>query len=162
MADQGTEGEGMMRRYAERTVVTADHSIAEIRRVLSRYGADQFAYMEDPRRAAVAFNCNGRNIRFILPMPAQVETAQTPKGRARKSAVALQAHAQEVRRRWRALSLSIKAKLETVQSGIAEFETEFMPYMVLPNGKTVAENILPEIARAYATGRMPKLLEALE
>ena len=70
--------------------------------------------------------------------------------------------AQEVRRRWRALALSIKAKLETVESGIAEFETEFMPYMVLPNGKTVAENILPEIERAYSTGKMPKLLEALE
>lgn len=67
-----------------------------------------------------------------------------------------------MRRRWRALSLSIKAKLETVASGISEFETEFMAYMVLPNGKTVAENILPEIARAYETGKMPKLLEALE
>jgi hypothetical protein len=151
-----------MRRYAERTVVTADHSIAEIRRVLSRYGAGQFAYMEDPRRAAVAFNAHGRNIRFILPMPTEAEAAKTPKGRSRKKTVIEQAHAQEVRRRWRALSLSIKAKLETVASGISEFETEFMAYMVLPNGKTVAENILPEIERAYSTGKMPKLLEALE
>jgi hypothetical protein len=151
-----------MRRYAERTAVTADHSIAEIRRVLSRYGAGQFAYMEDSKRSAVAFNANGRNIRFILPMPSISDGAKTPKGRTRKPSVAQQAHVQEVRRRWRALSLSIKAKLETVESGIAEFETEFMPYMVLPNGKTVAENILPEIARAYDTGRMPKLLSVLE
>jgi hypothetical protein len=151
-----------VRRYAERTVVTADHSIAEIRRVLSRYGAGQFAYMEDPKRAAVAFKANGKNIRFILPMPSVDEAAKTPKGRKRKGSVVDQAHAQEVRRRWRALSLSIKAKLETVESGIAEFETEFMPYMVLANGKTVAENILPEIERVYSTGKMPKLLEALE
>ena len=151
-----------MRRYAERTEVTSDHSIAEIRRVLSRYGAGQFAYMEDPLRAAVAFNCNGRNIRFILPMPSADESAKTPQGRKRKGTVIEQVHAQEVRRRWRALSLSIKAKLETVQSGIAEFETEFMAYTVLPNGKTVAENILPDIERAYSTGKMTKLLEALE
>lgn len=151
-----------MRRYAERTAVTADHSIAEIRKVLTRYGAGQFAYMEDARHAAVAFNANGRNIRFILPLPARVEVTKTPKGRSRKSTVVDQAHAQEIRRRWRALALSIKAKLETVESGIAEFETEFMPYMVLPNGKTVAENILPEIARAYETGKMPKLLSILE
>lgn len=151
-----------MRRYAERTVVTADHSIAEIRRVLVRYGAGQFAYMEDPIRAAVAFNANGRNIRFILPMPSADEASKTPKGRKRKGTVIEQAHAQEVRRRWRALSLSIKAKLETVASGISEFETEFMAYMVLPNGKTVAENILPDIEVAYKTGKMPKLLSVLE
>ena len=151
-----------MRRYAERTVVTADHSIAEIRRVLSRYGAGQFAYMEDPIRAAVAFNANGRNIRFILPMPTMDDVSKTPKGRNRRSTVAEQELAQETRRRWRALSLSIKAKLETVSSGIIDFETEFMAYMVLPNGKTVAENILPDIARAYETGKMPKLLSVLE
>ena len=151
-----------MSRYAEHTTVTPDHSIAEIRRVLSRYGATQFAYMEDSRRAAVAFNANGRNIRFILPMPDATEATRTPKGRKRKGTVVDQVHAQEIRRRWRALALSIKAKLGTVESGIAEFETEFMAYTVLPNGKTVAENILPEIARAYETGRMPKLLEALE
>jgi hypothetical protein len=151
-----------MRRYAERTVVTADHSISEIRRVLTRYGAGQFAYMEDARRAAVAFNANGRNIRFILPMPVVGEASKTPKGRARKKTVIEQVHAQEVRRRWRALALSIKANLETVESGICEFETVFMPYMVLPNGKTVAENILPEIARAYETGKMPKLLSVLD
>jgi len=152
----------MVRRYAERTEVTADHSISEIRRVLTRYGAGQFAYMEDAKRAAVAFNANGRSIRFVLPMPGMDEASKTPKGRRRKGTVIEQAHAQEIRRRWRALALSIKAKLETVQSGIAEFETEFMAYMVLPNGKTVAENILPEIARAYETGKMPKLLSVLE
>lgn len=151
-----------MRRYAERTAVTADHSIAEIRKVLTRYGASQFAYMEDPKRAAVAFNANGRNIRFILPMPTIADVSKTPKGRSRRGTVATQELAQEMRRRWRALMLCIKANLETVESGIAEFETVFMPYMVLPNGKTVAENILPEIARAYSTGKMPKLLSVLE
>jgi len=151
-----------MRRYAERTEVTSDRSKAEIERVLARYGATGFAYMTDAKRAAVAFQAHGRNIRFVLPLPSITDVSKTPKGRSRRGAVAEQELAQEIRRRWRALSLSIKAKLETVESGIAEFETEFMPYTVLPNGKTVAESVVPMIDEAYKSGRMPKLLEALQ
>jgi len=151
-----------VRRYAERTEVTADRSKAEIERVLARYGATGFAYMTDAKRAAVAFQAHERNIRFVLPLPSITDVSKTPKGRSRRGAVAEQELAQEVRRRWRALSLSIKAKLETVESGIAEFETEFMPYTVLPNGKTVAESVVPMIDEAYKSGRMPKLLEALQ
>ncbi len=151
----------MTRRYAERTEVPADRSKSEIEKVLARYGATGFAYMTDARRAAVAFQAHERNIRFILPLPSLDDMKRTPKGRARRGRAADDALAQEMRRRWRALSLSIKAKLETVESGIAEFETEFMPYTVMPNGKTVAESVAPMIATAYETGRMPKLLEAL-
>jgi len=150
-----------MRRYAERTEVPADRSKSEIEKILARYGAEGFAYMTDAKRAAVAFQANNRNVRFILPLPDFSEVTKTPKGRARREQVADQAYAQEVRRRWRALALSIKAKLETVESGIAEFETEFMPYVVMPNGKTVAESVAPMIDEAYKSGRMPKLLEAL-
>jgi hypothetical protein len=152
----------MNRRYAERTEVPADRSKAEIEKILARYGATGFAYMTSFDRAAIAFQAENRNIRFILPLPDRDEMAKTPKGRARRGKAAEDALAQEVRRRWRALSLSIKAKLETVESGIAEFETEFMPYVVMPNGKTVAENVAPQVAAAYESGRMPKLLAALE
>jgi hypothetical protein len=151
----------VMRRYAERTAVPADRSKSEIERILSRYGATGFAYMTDAKRAAVAFQAHMRNIRFILPLPSVSDMTRTPKGKTRRGKAAEDAHSQEMRRRWRALALSIKAKLETVQSGIAEFETEFMPYVVLPNGKTVAENVGPQIDAAYKTGKMPKLLEAL-
>ncbi len=151
-----------MRRYAERTEVTSDRSKAEIERVLSRYGADNFAYMTGPKQAAVAFRAANRNVRFVLPMPSMTEVAKTPKGRNRRGTVAEQELAQEVRRRWRALALCIKANLETVESGIAEFETVFMAYILMPNGKTVAENVSAQIATAYETGRMPKLLANLD
>lgn len=151
----------MNRRYADHTQVPADRSKAEIEKILARYGAKGFLYAVEESRAAVIFQANNRRIRFVLPLPDLTEVSRTPKGRARKGRVAEEAHAQEVRRRWRALALSIKAKLETVESGIAEFETEFMPYVVMPNGKTVAENLKPQIAAAYETGKMPKLLEAL-
>ena len=60
--------------------------------------------------------------------------------------------------RWRALLLVVKAKLEAVEAEIATFEEEFLPHIVLPNGRTVGEMALPEIERAYQGGRTPALL----
>ena len=60
--------------------------------------------------------------------------------------------------RWRALALVIKAKLEAVECGIAEFEAEFLAYTLLPDGSTVYEQAAPMVERAYLDGRMPPLL----
>lgn len=64
------------------------------------------------------------------------------------------------RQRWRALALVIKAKLEAVEAGITEFEEEFLAHIVLPNGGTVGQFMLPQVATAYETGQMPPLLPA--
>jgi hypothetical protein len=61
-------------------------------------------------------------------------------------------------RRWRALCLVIKAKLEAVQSGISEFEDEFLANIVLPTGETVLSSIRPRIAEMYKTGNTIPLL----
>ena len=52
----------------------------------------------------------------------------------------------------------IKAKLEAVASDISTFESEFLAHIVLPNNKTVADTLLPQIADAYKNGKMPPLL----
>lgn len=58
------------------------------------------------------------------------------------------AWAQACRQKWRALNIVVKAKLEAVESGIAMFE-EFLAYIVLPNGLTVKDVVVPEIKKAY-------------
>ena len=70
----------------------------------------------------------------------------------------LAAWEQALRTRWRALLLCIKAKLESVESGIETFDTAFMAQIVLPDGRTVEERVLPEIEKAYLTGVAPTTL----
>ncbi|HUW30193.1 MAG TPA: hypothetical protein VM223_01130 [Planctomycetota bacterium] len=146
--------------YAENTSVPVDRSKAEIERVLARYGATGFMYGIRPEKAVVAFEANDRHVRFILPMPdpSAPEFRTTPTGRSRKGDAVNSAFEQEVRRRWRALALAIKAKLEAVDTGITEFEDEFMAHIVMPDGKTVSEHTRPLIAAAYETGRVQPLL----
>lgn len=82
----------------------------------------------------------------------------TETGRARTEGSARDAYEAEYRRRWRSLGLLIKAKLAAVADGIVEFETEFLPHIVLPTGETVAALARPAIALAYETGETPRLL----
>jgi hypothetical protein len=146
-------------RYAEQTSVPVDRSKSEIERLLQKYGATEFAHGWRSERAMIQFKMKDRYVRFILPLPDKREFEKTPSGRrSRNEHDTLKAWEQGRRQRWRALALTIKAKLESVESGIEEFESAFMAQVVMPDGKTISETVLPAIAEAYNTGKMPPLM----
>ena len=149
--------------YAEKTSVSTEKSRAEIERTLQKYQADQFMYGWDAERALVGFRMADRQIKFVLQMPSRAEKrfTHTERGKKRSGDVAIKEWEQSCRQKWRALSLVIKAKLEAVESGISIFEDEFMANIVLPDGSTVSEFMLPQISVAYDAGNMPKLLPDL-
>ena len=152
-----------MSKYAENTSVSADKSRSEIERTLQRYGATGFMYGWEGSKAIIAFKMKNRQIRFMLEMPGRDEKQfwfTSGRNQKRSEAQAFAAWEQATRQRWRALALAVKAKLEAVEAGIATFEQEFMAHVVLPNGQTVGEVMVPQIAAAYETGTMPKLLTA--
>ena len=148
-------------KYAETTSVSVERSKAEIEKILQRYGANQFISGWDQHAAYIGFRMCERQVKFVLPLPAKnaEEFAYTPgRRRQRDSNQTLKAWEQGCRQRWRALSLVIKAKLEAVESGITEFDDEFLAHIVLPDGQTAGEFLKPQIEQAYLKGKMPKLL----
>lgn len=155
-----------MARYAASTDVSSSKSRDEIERTLQRYGADQFMYGWKESDAVVGFRMEGRNVRFVLPLPNRADPAFTEyvsRGRQalRTAESAQKLYEQAVRQRWRALALVIKAKLEAVETGISVFEDEFMANIMLPDGKSVSEWMRPQIALAYETRAMPEMLPML-
>lgn len=150
-----------MTRYAAHTRVPWQVSRAEIERTLARYGASGFMYGWMETSAVVAFHMADRNIKFVLSMPSPRDRAFTHTeryGTERSPAQAESAYDQAVRQRWRALALVIKAKLEAVESGIAEFEDEFLAQIVMPDGRTISDHVRPKIAIAYESGTVPPLI----
>lgn len=148
------------RRYAEATKVSTDRSVAEIQKLLRRFGATAFTYGWDESSAALMFEMADRRILFRLPMPnpRDREYTHTPTGKSRAPGAAEQAYEQSVRQRWRALALVIKAKLEAVSAGITTLEQEFLAHIQMPDGRTVGEHTAPAIAAAYESGEMPRML----
>lgn len=128
--------------YAEQTKVPVEQTKTEIERTLVRYGADRFAYFTEAGKAVIVFEAKDRRLRFDLPLPAG-EGDKEQKSR---------------RQKWRALLLCIKAKLESVASGIESFEEAFLAHVVLPDGQTVGNHIAPRIAEAYEGNKMLALM----
>jgi len=151
-------------KYATNTSVGIDRSKAEIEKILTRYGADQFisAWQSDPPRAFIGFSIEGRQVKISLPIPDRnsEEFTLTETGRERSEASAYTAWEQAQRQRWRALALIVKAKLEAVDCGISTIEREFLADVVLSNGATFGEWAAPQLEAAYTNGKMPPLLPA--
>src|SRR5580692_3593549 len=53
---------------------------------------------------------------------------------------------QELRRVWRVLYWHLKAMFEAADSGVIAVEDIIMPYIVTPDGRTIAEHIAPKLA----------------
>lgn len=152
--------------YAKTTTVPVEKSKAEIERILTRYGADQFMNGWDRERAVLGFIMRGRQVRFVLPLPMRDERQFTHyrhssgMTKVRTESAATEQWEQACRQRWRALVLIVKAKLEAVEAGITSFEDEFLANIVLPDGGRVGDWLQPQIEQAYLTNQMPKLLGA--
>ena len=148
--------------YAENTSVSVEKTEAEIKGLLRKHGAAGFMTGEEPGRAMIAFQMAERRVIFRLPLPDQKDRRFTLDGRnnARPADKRMAAWEQACRSRWRALFLCIKAKLESVESGIESFEDAFLGQIMMPDGSTVSENVRPRIAQAYASNTMQPLLPA--
>lgn len=129
------------RRFAEDTSVPVSRSQDEVKVRLRAQGADSIAVYESSDRSAVAFTAEGRMYRITVPIVMGAKNAR-----------------QEERRAWRLLLLLLKAKLEAVREGATTIEREFLADMLLPDGSTVHQRAVEELAIAYQGGSMPDRL----
>jgi hypothetical protein len=140
-----------MARYAEGTQVPVEKSKMELERLLTNSKAKSIGFFhEENKESIVVFQIKDRRIRFNVPMPALQQFA-----RVRRPNDAFES---EKRRRWRALLLVIKAKLESVENGIETFDDAFLAHVMMPDGATVGDHIKPQVAEAYKLGRMPPIM----
>jgi hypothetical protein len=149
-----------MRQFAEGTSVSVEKSKGEIEALVNRAGAEAFASGSRPGQSMIQFQLKGRVIRFTLPLPNRADKKFTQTGRysrLRTPEAAYTLWEQSCREKWRALFLSIKAKLYSIESGIETFDSAFMAQVVMPNGKTMEELCVPMIATAYESGQMPDM-----
>ncbi len=137
------------RRYAEKTKVPANQTRSEIEQLLTKHGASGFMFGTTGGKSLVLFEMRERRLRFIVPMP------ELNKSRSNEREVA-----SETRRRWRALLLVLKAKLEAVVSEIVMFDEEFLAHIMVDGKTTVGDHMIPQMKDALAGGKLPNLLTA--
>ena len=150
-----------MRQFAQGTSVSVEKTKGEIEALVSKAGADAFASASKLGQAMIQFKLKERVIRFGLPLPDRNAKQFSHCGRymtqLRAPEAAYKAWEQACREKWRALFLSIKAKLYSIETGIEQFDSAFMAQIVMPNRKTMEELCVPMIGQAYESGQMPDM-----
>src|SRR5262245_16278764 len=112
-----------MPRFAESTTVSPEKSRAEIEATVKRYGASSFYYGVEAHRAAIGFTIHGHTVQLNVPLPDPRDKRFTHVLRRgelvpRTDRQRLTVFDQEIRQRWRALLLLVKANLEAVELGL--------------------------------------------
>jgi hypothetical protein len=149
-------------RYASNTQVSADRSISEIKKTVTRYGAENFIFAETPLKGIVGFTMAGRSIRISIKLPPIEDYVTTPQGRARHPAVAAELREKGTRQMWRCLALVVKAKLEAVDSGISSVDDEFLAFIMVDGHTTVGDALKTRMSERFFGKNAPQLLPMLE
>lgn len=150
-----------MTRYASNTQVPVEKSQAELKRLLTRYGADGFMLGERGIEAVVQFAISGRVIKFALtmPNPEDDEFRLTAHRRTvRSEDAAYKAWEQACRQKWRALCLFVRATLEAVEEGVVDFDEAMMPFTMINGRETFSERYGKEVQKWIERGDAPTLL----
>lgn len=138
--------------YAKDTAVPVKRSKAAIEDLLEGFGAHRIGIAIEPGKAIVGFTINRKGsswgVRFTMPVATAAEAAAIVDRHGYPLAEGRKANWIDARNRekWRALFLTIKAKLVSVENKVETFEEAFMAHLVKPGtGQTVGEATLPSL-----------------
>ena len=131
----------------DETRVPISQSQMEIRRMIYAHKGTGMNFMSQPPRegfeALVTMGEQGYHIRVMA-------TCRKVSNRD-----------QEERRVWRVLPWHLKAMFEAADSGVLAIEDIIMPYIVTPDGRTIAEHIAPKLAEMRGITQEKLLTTAL-
>ena len=143
-------------KYANKTKVSIENSQIEIQKLLRKYGATRYAI--DWKNNNILFELLGRSVRIHVKDPNinDKEIQLTPSGYQRNSSNIQIAFNQAKRQMWRVMLLFLKSTLEAIDMGVIELDQAMFPYFLLPNGKTVAEQLLPQLSSNVSILSLPQ------
>lgn len=151
-----------MTRFAQQTTVPIAKTQVDLKRLLESYGADEVVITESRRlgRGIVQFRFHELQLRVPVRLPSMAEKRfhLTPGGDKRTKAQARKFWEQACRQQWRVLFYLVKAQLVAIEENVFSPEEAFLPWLVLPNGRTVIEDVTPGLQNYLKSGKMPKLL----
>lgn len=126
-------------KYAAGTSVPVSSSMEEIRKYLvERMGAEGYAPIYLNGHEFIRFQINGIPVQMKVPDWAGDE--------------------REHKRVWRVMLLHVKSMWESLQNRVASLEEIVLPYVLLPTGRTLGEELPTRLHAAIQAGKMPLLL----
>jgi hypothetical protein len=131
----------------ERTKVEAARSQVGIRNLLMTCGGAGIAFISQPPmegfEALMPIDGVTYKVRIQADVPVDSRDVEA-----------------DVRRIWRVFYYHMKSVFEAADSGVMEFREMMLPYIVVKDGQTIGQHILPNLAKAVES-RPERLLAAV-
>lgn len=138
------------RKPYEDTRVHWGQSLGSILGLLERYGCKgyQHTYLHDRELVVLQFvRVDTAGDDGTIPYGVRIELPGVP------------AEGRERNRRYRVMFYYLKSKFEALEHGLVDFATEFLPYLMVGDGRggwtTMAQHVLPQYQTAIRDGRQP-------
>ena len=148
--------------YAHGTKVPVERSQGEIRKLLAKKGADSICIGESVERGVglVQFSYEGMNLQVTvrLPKPNDQRFWKNASGYRLPPGQAEGRYRAELRRVWRVLLIMLKSRFEEIDSELFSAVEVLMPFLLLPDGSTIAEKAGEGVAKVLETGNVAGLL----
>ena len=132
--------------FMETTKIEPEHTVAQIQKVLGKYGAGAILTEYDKGEVtAVCFkvNVNGKDIPFKLPCKPEAiyqvllkRKKRTPSNRGADTMIL-----QSKRVAWRQILRWIEAQMALVETNMVKLQEVFMPYIQMNLGHTLYEQL---------------------
>ena len=147
----------------ETTEVPVWKSQGEITRLVMSKGGSGIGFMTAPPREGIEARVAIQGADYVVRIWALCREAPAKRRMGNRSwpepttaAWRAQFAEQERRRIWRVLYYYLKNAFECADSGVVELREILLPHIVMPDGATIADHILPRMAEAVsgAPGRL--------
>jgi hypothetical protein len=132
----------------DRTEVAVSKSQDGIRQLIKLHHGTGIMFISHPPREGFEVMIALKDVQYHLRIMATSRDISKDKFGARRSQSALiYAADQEDRRVWRVLYWHLKAIFEAADSGVIDIRDVILPYVVMPDGHTVSEHIVPQMEK---------------
>lgn len=172
--------------FAKGTGVAAEKSRAKIEKLLRARKATQLgvSFDDENGEAIVIFTMPGKlitaaepakswtnpptpataevrepkqTVSFVVKMPKRSAFAKDHRGYIAPEWKVTQLHEQAIRERWRCLLMVLKGKFTAIDAEIEDFETAFLPHLLVPSGGTVRDHVMPAYRSSLSNPGAPLL-----
>jgi hypothetical protein len=142
----------------EGTEVAVHKSQEQIRKlIMSHKGASFMALSERENGINSLLNQEGFQAQVVIEGKIYLVRVMAQLKPPKRKLTAIQTvdfYEKESRRIWRVLFYHLKSVFEASDSGVMEFREMMMPYVVVGDGRTIAQHVLPRLDEMVSKGRL--------
>lgn len=144
----------------ENTSVPVTRSQDSIRKLILSHGGSSVAFVSQPPLEGFEAQVFIEAKTYRIRIRAECKPKESKRRHRSWSGRPVKDNTEEAAKRvWRVLFFHLKSVFEAAETGVMEFSELMLPYIVMHDGRTISDCVLPQLDKAIA-GKLERMLPA--